>query len=62
MFIHCIWEFDKIRKFWREMMDTIMTILSVTFPFNPLFHIYARDLNLRAREYTFVKFAILEAK
>ena len=60
-FIHCIWECDKIRKFWREVMDKITMILSSNIPLDPvmiLLYLYPTDLNLRAREYTFINFAI----
>ncbi len=64
-FIHCIWECDKIRKFWGEVRDKISTILSVNIPLKPiviLLHLYPEDLKLRARERTFTNFAILQAK
>lgn len=46
-------------------MDKIMAILLENISLDPimtLLHLYPPDLNLRAREYTFINFAVLQAK
>ena len=64
-FIHCIWECEKIKKVWREVIDKTMNILSVNIPLDSkmiLLHIYPAGLNLRTKQYKFIDFAILQTK
>lgn len=48
--VHCVWEFDRIKNLWREVINTTMVILPVNIPLDSkmiLMHLYPTNLHLK---------------
>lgn len=63
--MHCVWECDKMKAFWREAINQITLILSANIPLDAemiLLHLYPTNLKLKPQEYKFIDFTILQAK
>lgn len=64
-FIHCIWECNKIRTFWGEVISMIDKILSIKVPMEPkiiILGLYPPDLHWRREESKLITMSILQAK
>lgn len=64
-FSHSIWECNKIRTFWGEVISMIDKILSIKVPMEPkiiILGLYPPDLHWRREESKFITMSILQAK
>ncbi len=61
----CIWECEKMQKFWKEIIHIISQIISIPIPISPKFCIlglYPQNLSLKSHEIKLINLCLIHSK